>query len=95
MPIHYKPKKINSITAKDSRIAIIGRVVGMGKNSFILDDDTGRVEIFSDKVVEKDKVVRVFCSVIEEKLKADVVQPLEGLDLNLFKKCEELYNKVL
>lgn len=95
MPTHYKPKKINNITAKDSKIAVIGKVVETRKNSFILDDDTGKIEVFSDEAIEKDKLVRVFCSVIEEKVKTDIVQSLEGLDLNLFKKCEELYNKVL
>jgi hypothetical protein len=95
MQLHYKPKKVSEIRPKDSRIALIGKVFKTGGNSFVLDDNTGKVEIVSDMVVERNKMIRVFCSLVEEKLKADIIQSLEGLDLNLFKKTEELYNKVL
>lgn len=89
--LHYKPKKISQLSPKDSRVALVGNIIQKRENSFILDDGTARTEIFFDGKVEA-KVVRAFCSVVEEKLKADVVQSLDGLDLNLFKKVEE-YNR--
>lgn len=89
---HYVPKKISEVSPKDSRVSIIGNVVAVGENSFVMDDGTGKIEIFCDTQVERTKLVRVFCSVAEEKLKADIVQNVEGLDVNLFKKVKELYN---
>jgi hypothetical protein len=90
---HYIPKKISQLTSKDSRISLVGNIIQSKENSFILDDGTAKAEIPFEGKLES-KLVRVFCSIADEKLKADVVQPLEGLDLNLFKKVEDLYNKV-
>lgn len=90
--LRYVPRQISEVTSNDSRVSIIGNVTAVGESSFVLDDDTGKIEIISDASVEKNKLVRVFCSVVEEKLKADIVQNVEGLDLNLFKKVKELYN---
>lgn len=92
---HYKPKKISNIEKNDRRVAIIGKVHSVSGNSFVLDDDTGKIEIFSEKLdrVKKGATVRVFCTIEDDKLNANVVQTLEGLDLNLFKSVEELYNK--
>lgn len=89
---HYATKQISEVSPRDSRVSIIGNVVNVGENSFILDDGTGKIEVISEIPVERNKLFRVFCSVIEEKLKADIVQDMEGLDLNLLKKVKELYN---
>ena len=91
--LHYKQKQISEVNSNDSRVSIIGNVIGVSENSFVLDDGTGKIEIISDMQVEKNKLVRVFCSVIEEKLKADIVQDMKSLDMTLFKKVKELYNK--
>jgi hypothetical protein len=92
--MHYKPKKISSITKKDDKISVVGKVTNSEENFFVLEDSTGKIEIISEKKVEKNKTIRVFCSLIEGKLKADVIQNLEGLDLNLFKRVQDLYYKV-
>jgi len=93
MPDYYLPKKISSITALDSKVAIIGNISEVLENSFILDDGTGKIEIASNQAVENGELIRVFCSSVDGKLKADVIQSLKGFDLNLFKKIEELYSK--
>ena len=93
MAEHYQPRKISSISKTDSRVAIIGKVLEVLENSFILEDETGKIEISSEEAVRKGELVRVFCSLLDGKLKADVVQNLKGFDLNLFKKVEELYRK--
>ena len=77
----------------DSKIAVIGRVVQTDSNSFILEDDTGKVEIFFEENVDQNKIVRAFCTIADGKLKADIVQKLENFDSNLFKTVEELYNR--
>lgn len=91
--IRYLPKKISELNLKtDSRVSILGRVAELGDNSFILDDGD-RIEISSDVAVEPNKFVRAFCSVIDEKLKADFVQKLNSFDSELFYKVKELYSK--
>ena len=89
---HYFQKQVSEVSSKDSRVSLIGNVIAVGENSFVLDDGTGKIEVISDMTVETNKLVRVFCSVIDEKLKADIVQDMEGLDSNLFKKVKGLYN---
>lgn len=97
---HYIPKKISQLADKDSKVSLTGNIIQSKENSFILDDGTARTEISFEGELKgneeglRGKLVRVFCSIMDEKLKADIVQPLEGLDLNLFKKVEDLYNKV-
>jgi len=93
MSIHYKPKKISEIRETDSKISLIGKVVESTENTFILEDDTGRVEFFSENIAETEKLVRVFSTIIEGKLKADAIQVLNGFDLNLYNRIKELYLK--
>lgn len=92
-PVHYLPRRISEILKTDLRVALVGTITQVKENSFVLEDETGKVEIISGEPVEKEKLVRVFCSVVDEKLKADVIQDLTGLDLNLYKAVEELYNR--
>ena len=92
--VHYKPRKISEINEKsDSKIAIIGNVAELGENSFILDDGSAKAEIVFEGEVKRNKTLRVFCSIVDNQLKADIVQNLEGFDLNLFKRVKELYNR--
>ena len=73
-------------------------------DSFILEDETGKIEIFisgennESRIKEKSKIkkgrlLRVFCTIDGDRLNADVVQTLEGLDLNLLKAVDDLYMK--
>ena len=93
MANNYVPKNISQVTKADSRVSVIGKVMEAGNNSFVLQDDNGSAEIFSDIPVESGKLIRAYCSVIEGQLKVDVIQDLTGFDLALFKKVEALYNK--
>ena len=90
--LNYKPKKISEIDVKaDTRISLQGTVSSLLENSFILDDGSAKVEIVSDTLPEQNRQIRIFCSVFDGQLKADVIQDLNNFDLNLFKKVEELY----
>lgn len=93
MPERYRLKKINEI-GKEDYVCVMGKVVKIGENSFLLQDETGIIEIASDFEVEEEKTIRVFCRRVDDKLKAEIVQDLSSLDLNLYKKVEELYNEV-
>jgi len=90
--LHYKPKKISELNLKtEKRVSLLGKVVELRANSFVLSDKSGSVEIFSELPVESNRLVRVFCSVAENQLKADLVQSLNGFDADLFNRIEELY----
>ncbi len=89
----YIPKKVSEVNPSDLKVVLVGNVISTAENSIVLGDETGKIEISSDRMMGKNKLIRVFCSVVEEKLKADVVQDMEGLDLDLFKKINELYSK--
>ncbi len=93
--LYYKLKKISEIDlSKDKKISIIGRVLDVNDGFFILSDGKNKVEILSEKNVKAGQIVRVFCSIEENKIKADIIQNLDGLDLNLYKEVEELYSKI-
>jgi len=92
--LHYKPKKISEIDTKaDTRVSLQGKVSSILENRFVLDDGSAKVEIVSEMIPGQNKQVRVFCSVLNEQLKAEVIQDLNNLDLDLFNKVKELYSK--
>lgn len=90
----YTPKKISDVKKSDARISVVGEVKSSGENVFMLEDDSGKMEIFSERPAQSGDLVRVFCTVVDGRLKADAVQSLNGLDLNLYQKVQELYRKV-
>lgn len=89
----YTPKRVSEVKVGDSRVSIVGEVKSVGDNVFEIRDDSGRAEVFSDTEM-KEGLVRIFCTVVDGKLKADVIQSLNGLDINLYHKAQELYRKV-
>ena len=92
--LHYKPKKISEIDTKtDARVSLQGKVSSILENSFVLDDGSAKIEIVSEIIPEQNKQVRVFCSILDEQLKTEVIQDLSSLDLDLFNKVKELYSK--
>jgi len=100
LPERYVPKKIAQISKNDRRVSIVGTVVSSADDSFILEDDSGKIEVFFEKEnaegrekIEKDKVVRAFCTLVGEQLKLDIAQSADGLDLNLLKTVDDLYSK--
>lgn len=91
----YKLKKISEIDLKkDKKFSILGKVFDVNEGSFVLSDGKNKIEILSVEKVEIGEILRVFCSIEEDKIKAEIVQRLNGLDLNLYKEVEELYSKM-
>ena len=91
---HYKPKKVSEINLKtDSRVSVLGKIAELGENSFFLDDGSGKIEMISEAMIEPGNLARVFCSVVGNQLKADVVQSLNNFDSDLFNRVKELYSK--
>jgi hypothetical protein len=90
--LHYKPRKISEIDLdSDKMISVIGKVIQFNENSFVLSDGKDQIEILSEAPVESSKLMRIFCSVENQQLKANLVQSLNGFDVDLFNRIEELY----
>jgi hypothetical protein len=95
MPVHYIPRKLGEIKERDFFVSLIGKILKAGENSFILSDGENKLEIVSEEKVEEGKFVRVFCSRIGGLWRADLIQDLSKLDLEMFKHAEEAYRKAV
>ena len=101
---HYVKRKIPEINPDtDLKVKVLGFVVDKKDDTLMIDDGSGKVKVFVDipNVMEKinvNQLVRVFGSTLPTEdgfeIKADVIQDLSNLNINLYKKVEELYNKM-
>jgi RNase P/RNase MRP subunit p29 len=101
---HYVKRKIEDINPEtDLKVKIMGFVVDKKDDTVILDDGSKKAKVFVDNItiVEKmniNQLVRIFGSTLPTdegfEIKADVVQDLSNLNINLYKRVEELYNKM-
>ncbi len=98
----YVPKRISEVDNNSNKVSIVGNVVDVKENSVILEDDTGKIEIFLkessyDLIRElpgyDGKTVRAYCVLDGDRLMLDVLQLMDGIDLNLLKTVDELYSK--
>ncbi len=100
---HYLKRNISDINPElDMRIKVLGFVVDKKDDTLVIDDGSGKIQAFIDTpaMMEKtdiNQLVRVFGSVLPIEngfeVKGDIVQDLSSLDINLYKKIDELYNK--
>lgn len=90
----YLPRRISEVSKSDSRVSIMGTVASVKEGAFEITDGSGSVEISSDASVKEGDTVRAFCNVIDGRLKSEAVQSLNGLDLNLYQKAQELSRKI-
>jgi len=101
---HYVKRKIPEINPDvDLKVKILGFVVDKKDDTILLDDGSGKVKVFVDvpemmKKININQLIRVFGSTLptdnEFEVKADVIQDLSNLNIDLYKKVEELYNKM-
>jgi len=86
------PRRISEIVPeKDMRVQIIGRVIDKSDGALIVDDGSAKAEIVVDETdADINDTVRIFARVLplEEgyELRAEIVQDMSGLDLDLYKK---------
>ena len=94
LPERYVPKKVAKMSKSDRKVALTGKILEVNEGSFVLDDESGKIEIFFQAAdVEKDSTVQAFCTLVSDRLNLDVLQPLPGVDLNLLKTVDDLYYK--
>ena len=88
-------RKISNINPEsDIRVRIVGNVIDVSDGSVVIDDGSGKADVINDENVDiqasVNDIVRVFARVLplEEgfELRAEMIQPMNGLDLNLFRK---------
>jgi len=101
---HYVKKKIEEINPEaDLKVKIMGFIVDKKDDTLVLDDGSKKIKVFMDNptIVEKmniNQLIRVFGSTLPTdegfEIKADAIQDLSNLDINLFKKVDEFYNKM-
>jgi uncharacterized protein YdeI (BOF family) len=89
----YLPRKVSEVDKSDARVSVMGTVASVKDGAFEIRDESGIVEVSSDAAVKEGDMVRVFCNVIDGRLKSEAVQSLNGLDLNLYQKAQGLYRK--
>jgi hypothetical protein len=85
-------KQITDINAeKDIRVRILGRVIDKQDGMIVIDDGSGTAEVIGENLTAGvDDTVRVFARVIPLEdgfeLRAEILQDMNALDLNLFRK---------
>ncbi|KXB03171.1 hypothetical protein AKJ45_02295 [candidate division MSBL1 archaeon SCGC-AAA261F19] len=92
-----RPRRISEIKTGDEQIQVVGLVVDKGEAELFLDDGTGRLPVLFEDPGTVDDIdvgskIRVFgtpLSVADSyELHAEIIQKLEGLDLNLYRKVK-------
>lgn len=101
---HYVKRKIEEINPEsDLKVKIMGFVVDKKDDTVVLDDGSKKIKVFFDNtaIVEKmniNQLLRVFGSILPTdegfEIKVDAIQDLSNFNINLYKKVEELYNKM-
>ena len=80
----------------DVRVRLIGTVIDNTPNSVVIDDGTGKVEVYfgEETDVKQDQRVRIITRILPQidgfECRGEAIQSLEGFNLNLYKKAREI-----
>lgn len=89
-------RTVSGIKQDDIRVAVIGTVIDSQDNRLIVDDGTGKVTVSFEEPIatENAKLVRILGRVIPMdtgvEIQGDVLQPMDGIDMELKKKIDNL-----
>jgi hypothetical protein len=93
-------RKVSEIKEDDMRVRVLGTVIDKTETSVVIDDGTGTVTANFEEPVqtEVNKQARVFGRVVNTsgglELMGELVQDMSGLDTELRKRVDELWQKV-
>ena len=96
-----KERKISEIGGEDTRVSIIGTVVGFTDNTLAVDDGTGKIDVsFEEKPnVSTGQLVRVFGRTIAleggYEISGEVCQDFSNADLGLWRKVSGMWEESL
>lgn len=86
-------KKISEITDDDSYVSVIGTVVSTDSRDYtlLLDDGSGQVTAFVEKLYDVGTVVRIIGRPFEsgKGLNADIVQNFSNINISIYNKLKE------
>jgi hypothetical protein len=91
-----KTRKISEIKPEDIRVAVTGTIIGRQGSIIVLDDGSGKVNASFEEPIKfnENQLVRIFGRVmpLEQgvELQGEIIQDMQGLDLELKKKLEGL-----
>jgi len=91
-------RKISDINPEnDIRIRLLGRVAEKSESSLIIEDDSGKAEIIAEDMgldFNNGDRIRVFARVLPLEdgfeLRAEIIQNMKDLDMDLYKKIHNL-----
>lgn len=98
-----RSRKISEIKIGDEQVRLVGLVVDKRETEFVLDDGSGRLTVVFDDpaVVEGVEIgsrIRVFGTPLNvagaHELRAEIVQNMEGLDLELYEEVRREVKKL-
>jgi hypothetical protein len=84
----------------DVRIRLIGTVIDTTPNSVIIDDGTGKLEVYfgEELNVKQGQRVRVVTRIVPLidgfECRGEVLQTLDGFDVGLYKKAREIVKNI-
>jgi len=87
------PRKVSEINPeRDIRVRILGHVIDKSDGMLVVDDGSSKAEIITNEfdAFDIDDLVRVFCRVLPleqgYELRAEVIQKMDKMDMDLYKK---------
>lgn len=90
-------KNISDVQQKDIRVALTGTVIAVENGQAMLDDGSGKIMVAAQDGISAGQTVRVIGRVIakEEKfeIQTEIIQNLQNLDLNLFRKVSDMWRQ--
>jgi uncharacterized protein YdeI (BOF family) len=80
----------------EPRVSVVGSVIKVGEAEFIMDDGTGQLTVVTaeDVTVKEKDIVRVIGKIYGQTLEAEVVRPMDNLNMELYLKMYTLRKKV-
>lgn len=90
-------KRIDEIQPEtDIRVRLIGTVIDVGLNSVVIDDGSGKIEIFFEKepMVRQGQLIRVITRILPLidgfECRGEAIQALDGFNIDLYEKAKEI-----
>jgi hypothetical protein len=90
-------KKISDIQPEsDVRVRLLGTVIDSSLNSVVLDDGSGKIEVYFEEQpkVRQGQLVRIVARILPLidgfECKGELIQNLDGFNLDLYKRVKEI-----
>ena len=90
-------KKISDIQPEsDVRVRLLGTIIDSSLNSVVLDDGSGKIEVYFEEQpkVRQGQLVRIVARILPLidgfECKGELIQNLDGFNLDLYKRVKEI-----